>query len=223
MEEKLRTFLNERFTGKILSEYTNRGQLSFYVEPAALRDIAVALKDDTELKFDFLMDVCSVDHLGRPWEKEGRFEVVYVLLSLKNNYRFMLRVKLPDDTVTIPTLSRDWHTAGRLVDLVACSRRFTGDFFDDDPVYMEAIGNQLEPERVDAEWVGLAKLSARGTDIVRQEIVAMAADGTLDKASMLDLFARLRAAGHEIRVVYITGHWLDVDDAFDLAKARNLM
>ena len=118
---------------------------------------------------------------------------------------------------------RDWRTAGRLVDLVAGSRRFTGDFFDDDPVYLEAIGNQLEPERVDAEWVGLAKLSARGTDIVRQEIVAMAADGTLDSASLLDLFSRLGAAGHEIRIVYGTGHWLDVDDAFDLAKARNLM
>jgi phosphoenolpyruvate phosphomutase len=118
---------------------------------------------------------------------------------------------------------RDWRTAGRLVDLVACSRRFTGDFFDDDPVYMDAIGNQLAPERVDAEWVGLAKLSARGADIVRAEIVAMAADGTLDGASLLDLFSRLGAAGHAIRVVYVTGHWLDVDDAFDLAKARNLM
>jgi phosphoenolpyruvate phosphomutase len=118
---------------------------------------------------------------------------------------------------------RDWRTAGRLVDLVAGSRRFTGDFFDDAPVLMEAIGNQLEPEQVDAEWVGLAKLSTRGADIVRQEIVAMAADGTLDGASLLDLFSRLGAAGHEIRIVYVTGHWLDVDDAFDLAKARNLM
>jgi phosphoenolpyruvate phosphomutase len=118
---------------------------------------------------------------------------------------------------------KDWHTAGRLVDLIAASRRFTGDFFDDEPVQLEAIGNQLEPEKVDAEWVGLAKLSARGAEIVRAEIAAMAADGTLDRASLLDLFSRLLAAGHKIRVLYVTGHWLDVDDAFDLAKARNLM
>jgi NDP-sugar pyrophosphorylase family protein len=51
----------------------------------------------------------------------------------------------------------------------------------------------------------------------------MRADGSLTKASLLDLFQRLLDAGETITVVYVTGHWFDVDDAFDLAKARNLM
>lgn len=114
MEDKLRTFLNERFPGKVLGEYSHRGQHSFYVEPSSIRDIAVALKDDPELEFTFLTDVCSVDHLGRPWEKDGRFEVIYILTSLKLNYRFMLRVRIKDDSVRIPTLSHDWNTANWL-------------------------------------------------------------------------------------------------------------
>jgi hypothetical protein len=51
----------------------------------------------------------------------------------------------------------------------------------------------------------------------------MRTDGTLERASLLDLFSRLLAAGHEIPVVYALGNWLDVDDAFDLARARNFL
>jgi NADH-quinone oxidoreductase subunit C len=114
MEDKLRTFLTGRFGEKILSEYTHRGQLSFYVQSRALRDIAVALKDDAELKFEFLTDITAVDHQGRPWENEGRFELVYILTSLKNTFQFMLRTKLPEDAATAPTLSHDWSCANWL-------------------------------------------------------------------------------------------------------------
>ncbi len=31
---------------------------------------------------------------------------------------------------------------------------------------------------------------------------------------------QLRADGHELSVVYVTGHWMDVDDRADLVKAR---
>ena len=55
------------------------------------------------------------------------------------------------------------------------------------------------------------------------ELEAMRADGTIKSASLLDLFQRLLDAGETVNVVYVTGHWFDVDDAFDLAKARNLM
>ena len=31
------------------------------------------------------------------------------------------------------------------------------------------------------------------------------------------------AAGHKISVLYITGHWLDVNDEHDLQKARDFL
>jgi len=118
---------------------------------------------------------------------------------------------------------RDASKAGRLVDLIGCSRPFTGDFLDDDPVKLERIGNELEPDQVDAEWVGLARLTPAGSARVAAELQAMTTDGSAQKASLLDLFQRLLDAGETINIVYVTGHWFDVDDAFDLAKARNLM
>ena len=85
------------------------------------------------------------------------------------------------------------------------------------------IANDLAPHEAHGEWMGLAKLTARGSALVRAELEAMRADGTLARASLLDLFSRLLAAGHEVPVVYALGNWLDVDDAFDLARARNFL
>ena len=49
----------------------------------------------------------------------------------------------------------------------------------------------------------------------------MEADGSINSASMIDLINRLIDSGAKPQVVYITGGWLDVNDAFDLARARN--
>ena len=118
---------------------------------------------------------------------------------------------------------RDFTTAGRLVDLVSCSRAFTGAYLDDEPVTLTRIGNEIPADAVDAEWVGLARLSEAGSTRVQAEIAAMQADGSLKAASLLDLFTRLLDAGQDIHVAYVTGHWMDVDDALDLAKAGKLL
>ncbi|MDP6109451.1 MAG: phosphoenolpyruvate mutase, partial [Rhodospirillales bacterium] len=70
---------------------------------------------------------------------------------------------------------------------------------------------------------GLAKLSATGAEIVRQELAAMKSDGSLKTASLVDLFTRLLSNGQDIKVVYITGHWLDIDNPADLADAQNFL
>jgi phosphoenolpyruvate phosphomutase len=111
-----------------------------------------------------------------------------------------------------------------LRDVFRDTRPYTGDFLaEDEPVWLRRIANDLPPHEAHGEWMGLAKLSPRGAALVGAELDAMAADGTLGRASLLDLFSRLLAAGHAIAVVYALGNWLDVDDAFDLARARNFL
>jgi NDP-sugar pyrophosphorylase family protein len=65
------------------------------------------------------------------------------------------------------------------------------------------------------------KLSERGASLVRAELEAMEKDGAIARAGLPDLFNRLIAKGEKPAVVYVTGDWLDVNDAFDLARARN--
>lgn len=111
------------------------------------------------------------------------------------------------------------HTA----DLVQCSQPHSPDDFEDQPVELRRIGPAIPPEKADGEWIGLLRLSPRGSELVREEIAALAAEGALDHASLPAVLGRLIARGAAVRVVYIRGHWLDVNDAFDLAQARNFL
>jgi phosphoenolpyruvate phosphomutase len=116
---------------------------------------------------------------------------------------------------------RTGETVGRVRDLVRASRPFSPKFLDDGPVVLQAMGSDVASPQADGEWVGLAMLSPKGSELVRAEIDAMRADGTLASAGLPELFTRIAKRGHAVNVVYVAGHWLDVDDAFDLAKARD--
>ena len=109
-------------------------------------------------------------------------------------------------------------------DLVICSEAHAEDhFLHDTTVEVEAFEGLVARDVAHGEWIGLARLSAEGLDAVRREVAAMQDDGSVARAGLPDLFNRLIAKGLKPRVVYITGHWLDVNDAFDLAWARNVL
>lgn len=111
----------------------------------------------------------------------------------------------------------------RVRDRVHASRPFSPDYLDETPVTLEAVGNDIGGADTHGEWVGLARLSAAGSKRVRAEMDAMAADGSLEQAGLPELFSRIAASGTDVQVVYVTGHWLDVDDAFDLAEAQDFL
>jgi NADH-quinone oxidoreductase subunit C len=70
------------------------GELMLETTPDKLIVLLTFLKTDQRCLFAELMDVCGVD-----WpEREKRFDVVYNLLSLKNNQR--IRVKVATDEAT---------------------------------------------------------------------------------------------------------------------------
>ena len=108
-------------------------------------------------------------------------------------------------------------------DLVQGSRPFRTGYLDDDAVHLKGMGRDIDAENVHGEWIGLAKLSAKGSDLVKAEIAAMRADGTVENADLTMLFARLIKSGADIRVLYVTGHWLDVDNATDLENAQKFL
>ena len=114
------------------------------------------------------------------------------------------------------------ESSGR--DLVKCSRSFSPSFIEDDPVLFEGIvADAADANDNTGEWIGIARLTAKGADLVRAELDAMRADDTLQSADLATLFARLATNGNAPRVHYVAGHWLDVNDAFDLARARDFL
>lgn len=103
-------------------------------------------------------------------------------------------------------------------DLVHADRPYHASDLDDAPATLTAIGRG--GDEACGEWIGLLRATARGSVLIREELDAMRADGTLACADMPDLIGRI-AARHPVGVHYITGHWLDVDTLLDLADARN--
>jgi NADH-quinone oxidoreductase subunit C len=99
--------LKEGFSDAIVEATEFRGDLRVTVHAKELVAVAQFLRDDTQLAYIFLENLCGVDYLGR----EPRFEVVYHLLSFANRHRVCLKVGLPEDTPTVPSLTGLWPTA----------------------------------------------------------------------------------------------------------------
>ena len=117
----------------------------------------------------------------------------------------------------------DVHRTIHPRDLVWASHPPSTHYLDDAPARLRGIGapfSAADAGTQAGEWIGLMRLSARGSAIVGAELDAMTADGSIATADMSTLLARV-AMHTEIAIHYVAGHWLDVDTLHDLADARN--
>lgn len=76
------------------------GQLIVRARRGAIEKILTFLRDDSNCRFQQLVDVTAVDYP----EREERFEVVYQMLSLVNNQRVRIKV-LTDEECPVPSVS----------------------------------------------------------------------------------------------------------------------
>jgi phosphoenolpyruvate phosphomutase len=67
--------------------------------------------------------------------------------------------------------------------------------------------------------MGFLKVSARALPRLRSVVAAMAAQPANRRAKLHHLLTELVNRGEKIRVVYTTGHWLDVDSLADVLAA----
>jgi NADH-quinone oxidoreductase subunit C len=99
--------LKSRFPDSIESTNEFRGDLTVQVKKSDVVKVAEFLKTDPELAFDLPVDVLGVD-MYRP---EDRFEVVYILYSIKNKNYLRLKVLADEADPVVPTLSTVWSGA----------------------------------------------------------------------------------------------------------------
>jgi NADH-quinone oxidoreductase subunit C len=85
----------------------DHGELTIYVEGAFIREAAAVLRDDPELRFNYLADITCVDW----YPGEPRFEVVYHLLSIPRRDRVRLKVKLDGADPRVESLTPVWPAA----------------------------------------------------------------------------------------------------------------
>jgi NADH-quinone oxidoreductase subunit C len=98
--------LKERFAESILEVREFREELTLIIRKEDIVQICQFSRDDPELGFNFLSDLCGVD-----WsERKPRFDLVYNLYSISKNHRVRLKVRV-EDGESVPSVTSVWSTA----------------------------------------------------------------------------------------------------------------
>jgi len=89
------------------------GELTIEVDKDELIQVCHILRDDQELAFDSLIDVCGVDYSTYEGSKpcQSRYASVYHLLSVKNNHRVRVRTWLDDELPMVDSVVGIWSGA----------------------------------------------------------------------------------------------------------------
>ena len=101
--------VKSEYGDNILKAEVTLGDAIVHVGPDSLHEAAKFLKEDPELTFDYLSHITGVDYLEQ--ERIPRFESVYEFHSIVNNHSIRLRVGLPEEKPTVPTISDLWPSA----------------------------------------------------------------------------------------------------------------
>ncbi|MEK1889233.1 MAG: NADH-quinone oxidoreductase subunit C [Phyllobacterium sp.] len=106
---ELSRYLSEKPSLELKSVEIAYGELSIEVGGDKLLDVLTFLRDDVQCQFISLIDISGVDYPSR----EQRFDVVYHLLSPRQNLRIRVKVATDEDT-PVPSATAvypgaDWY------------------------------------------------------------------------------------------------------------------
>lgn len=104
--KELGDHIASRLGDDVLKVEIKLGELIAIVRRPAIVKALTFLRDDTNCRFEQVMDITAVDYP----EREERFEVVYNLLSLKHNQRIRVKVTTDEDT-PVPSVVSVYNAA----------------------------------------------------------------------------------------------------------------
>ena len=96
---ELADLVAERLGNAVVSSEIAHGELTVTVARERVVPAVRALRDDQQLRFECLIDICGVDWPGRA----RRFDVVYHFLSPRQNQRIRLKLQTEEDAA-VPSL-----------------------------------------------------------------------------------------------------------------------
>jgi NADH dehydrogenase (ubiquinone) Fe-S protein 3 len=84
----------------------DKEEIIIYTSPKYLVSLLTFLKEHTSAQFGMLIDITAIDYP----ERENRFEVVYILLSVKYNCRLIIKLSV-DEVTPVPTVENVFPNA----------------------------------------------------------------------------------------------------------------
>jgi phosphoenolpyruvate phosphomutase len=121
-----------------------------------------------------------------------------------------------DFAIAVDADWRDSRNKNRLADYAVCSapnakKSLLG------KVTLVDMACDPESPGIEGEWMGFLKTSDAGAKVLRALLASLDAE-KMQRMRMTDVLKLLVSAGHEVRVIYTTGHWLDVDSVSDVVQ-----
>src|SRR3990172_11315425 len=96
--------LRRRLGDNVVSTHSDFGDDTALVRRERIVEILIFLRDDPDLRFEFMMDLTGVDYLG----EEPRFEVVYHLYSFEKKHRVRIKARIPEEDPGIDSVIPVW-------------------------------------------------------------------------------------------------------------------
>lgn len=97
--------LQEKFPDTFFEARRFRDELTIYVPRENIVEVATFLRD--QLNYNYLADLT-----GNDWpDRDPRFEVIYQLYSLEHHTRLRLKVRVPENDCTCPSVTGVWGAA----------------------------------------------------------------------------------------------------------------
>lgn len=97
--------LSESFSEHLIDVYQSTGDTYILIENEAILEVSRHLKE--QLGYIYLSDLFGIDR----YTSEGRFEVVYNLLSLKHHQRLFLKVRCQEENPEVESVTPIWRAA----------------------------------------------------------------------------------------------------------------
>lgn len=105
-------YIEESLEGYVHKHEFAKDELIVWVDRRSVAKALTFLRDDKECKCQQLIDITAVDYPNNiSHRNRGRFEVVYNLLSMKQNHRVRVKICANDEEV-IPSVTSVYSAAG---------------------------------------------------------------------------------------------------------------
>jgi phosphoenolpyruvate phosphomutase len=135
--------------------------------------------------------------------------------------RYILHELLSSDAAItlVVDRTRSIVDSGRSGDRVKVSSRPPARW-EEGEYWLERMAHDLPDEQTDGEWIGMARMRPEGTERLLAVLDELLAEPGSEKRDMSALFERLVARDPKaVRVVWVGGDWIDINDLADLAKS----
>ena len=124
-----------------------------------------------------------------------------------------------DIVIAVDAAQREKPRQDKYSDYVTVSHPYSTRYSEDESELRD-IGPDIPPSQVHGEWIGLLKATPAGTEAIRAALERLSARADFRTLRCDALLRELARGSVPVSIVFITGHWLDVDSLEDLSDAN---